>query len=99
VVNHDGMITAWDHGAELLTGYPREQALGKNLIDTIVPTRYREAHLAGLQRFRESGVSRLFGKLIALSLRRADGVERPIWLWLATSAEDAVVGVIRERQD
>ena len=47
--DRDGIIRAWNPGAELLFGFAASEALGGSL-DMIIPERLRPAHWAGFRR-------------------------------------------------
>lgn len=79
-MDSSGLITAWNAEAEKLFGYPREDALGKELADLIVPPVYRDAHRRGLQHFMETGKGRLVGERIEVTAMRNDHSEFPIEL-------------------
>ena len=40
----DGVILEWSPQAEALTGWTREEAIGANVVELLVPERLREAH-------------------------------------------------------
>src|SRR6185295_1250927 len=61
-------------------GYPREEALGKELAELIIPPLYREAHREGMARLLATGEGRVIGRRIELSALRADGTEFPVEL-------------------
>jgi PAS domain S-box-containing protein len=48
-------VVAWNAQAETTFGWAREEALGRNLTDTIIPPAFREAHNNGMRRFHETG--------------------------------------------
>ena len=50
-----GVITDWNPQAEATFGWSRDEALGRDLAETIIPERHREAHQRGLQRFLATG--------------------------------------------
>lgn len=75
-----GRITEFNPAAEATFGYTRAQAIGKELAETIVPSRYREAHRQGLARFTATGESRVLGKRIEITAMRSDGTEFPVEL-------------------
>ena len=79
----DGAITFWNAAAERMFGYTREQAVGES-IDLIVPERCQEAHRAGLDRVKRGGETKLVGKTVEVTARRADGEEFPIELSIST---------------
>ena len=55
LANHTGRIMAWNRAAELMFGYTADEVFGQPLT-IIMPPRYREAHIQGLERVA-SGVS------------------------------------------
>jgi PAS domain S-box-containing protein len=73
-----GNITAWNRSAEQTFGWPGEKAIGRQLADTIVPERYREAHRKGLEKFMRTGRGALLNKRIELMALRRDGHEFPV---------------------
>ena len=50
-----GRVLEFNHAAETTFGYTRDQALGREMAELIVPERLREAHRRGLERFAETG--------------------------------------------
>lgn len=57
----EGVIRQWNAAAEVLFGYPREQAIGQSL-DLIIPERLRAAHWAGFDRAMAVGATRHHGR-------------------------------------
>ena len=49
-MDDQGVITGWNAAAESLFGYARVDALGRDLIDTLVPPRHRTEYRQGLDR-------------------------------------------------
>ena len=72
----DGRVLEWNRRAGELFGYSREDVLGAELAELILPERYRERHRAGLQRAR-SGGSTGASRLTVEALHR-DGSELPV---------------------
>lgn len=54
-IDSDSMITAWNHQAEATFGWSREEAIGRSLVETIIPQQHREAHRRGLAHFLATG--------------------------------------------
>ena len=77
-MNAEGLITEWNHQAELAFGWSCEEAVGKLLADLIIPTQYREAHSRGLRHFRATGEGPVLNKRIELTAQRRDGHEFPV---------------------
>jgi PAS domain S-box-containing protein len=93
----EGMVISWNTAAERLFGYTQGEILGQPLT-TIMPTRYREGHLRGLEQAK-AGRPTQTGRTIELSGLRKDGSEFPIELSLSTwrSGEQMVsCGIIRD---
>ncbi len=79
----EGKIVSWNTAAERLFGYAEGDILGQPLT-TIMPTRYREDHLRGLEEAKAAGGSVQTGRMIELYGLRKDGTEFPIELSLST---------------
>ena len=73
--DESGSILNWNSAAEKIFGWPRKDALGKNLIDLIVVEADRDRLKAGLERFRHSGQDRLSGNRREIRSLRRDGKE------------------------
>jgi PAS domain S-box-containing protein len=52
-VDGAGTITSWNHSAELLLGYGREDAVGQ-MLALIIPDRYRARHVAAFHKAVDS---------------------------------------------
>jgi PAS domain S-box-containing protein len=46
-MDHEGRIIDFNPSAEKTFGYKREDVVGQTVADTIIPLRFREAHLQG----------------------------------------------------
>jgi len=78
-----GRILDWSEGAAALFGYTLDEALGAD-IGVIVPQTHRDAHDAGMARWRASGAARL-GRRLELPAIRKDGSGLDIELWMSLS--------------
>jgi PAS domain S-box-containing protein len=87
----DCIVTMDDHGcvvefnpaAERTFGYRRDEAIGREMAELIVPPQFREAHREGLRRQVEGGPgapSAILDQRLELSAVRADGTEFPVEL-------------------
>jgi diguanylate cyclase (GGDEF)-like protein/PAS domain S-box-containing protein len=74
----DGRIVEFNRAAERIFGFSREEVLGREVAETIVSERFREAHRAGLRRFLDTGERTILDRCIELSALRRDGHEFPI---------------------
>ena len=79
-INHKGLVTGWNSHAEKLFGWPRAEALGRELAELIIPERLRDQHRAGMIRYVETGVARVLNKRIEMSAMHRDGTEFPVEL-------------------
>ncbi len=82
-VNASGDILFVNPAVERQFGYADGELAGKN-VTLLIPHRYRDAHLAGMERFIGTGNPRIMGKTVELEGLKKDGSEFPIELSLAT---------------
>ncbi|TCL09888.1 PAS/PAC sensor hybrid histidine kinase [Shimia isoporae] len=61
VIDPKGQIIAFNGAATEVFGYEREEAMGQNMADLIVPEHLREAHTKGMQRYLTTGEKRVIG--------------------------------------
>lgn len=80
VMNERGEITDWNHQAENIFGWTRQEAIGRSLGKTIIPAQHREAHERGLRHFLETGRGPLLNKRIEIAACHRDGHEFPVEL-------------------
>jgi len=83
VMDGEGRIVSWNHGATEMFGYQPEEVLGQP-VSMLMPKRFRSAHEAGLARLRGGGKPNLIGSRVELVGQREDGTEFPIELSLAS---------------
>jgi two-component system cell cycle sensor histidine kinase/response regulator CckA len=76
-IDHNGAIVEFNASAEQTFGVRREDALGVEMCELIVPPHLRDAHRVGLARYLATGTGPILGKRIELSAVRADGSEFP----------------------
>ncbi len=79
-----GRITAWNAQAERIFGWPREEAVGRNLAETIVPPAYRDAHNNGLRRFLATGEAPVVNQRLELTALDRTGREFPVELTITS---------------
>ena len=79
-IDDTGIIRSWNAAAESTFGWPREEAVGRPLHETIIPERYRGAHLAGIRRFLHSGEGPMLGRRTEIAALHRNGYELPIEL-------------------
>ncbi|MBI5322586.1 PAS domain S-box protein [Bradyrhizobium sp.] len=74
-MDESGCITDWNSQAEKIFGWSRSDAIGRKLVEMIVPEQHRAAHLAGLEHFLFSGEGRILGRRLEIEALRRDGRE------------------------
>ena len=79
-IDHESKIIEVNAAVEKVFGYQREEMLGKNMAELIIPARYREAHYRGLAHYLRTGQGPVLGRRVELSALRRDGTEFPVEL-------------------
>jgi two-component system, OmpR family, phosphate regulon sensor histidine kinase PhoR len=88
----EGMIIGWNPEAEATFGWLRDEAIGRELAETLLPHRYRSPHRLGVKRFLESGEGPVLNKRLELSALHKEGYEFPVELTISpTRIGDAYV--------
>ncbi len=77
-MDQQGIVTYWNPSAEQVFGIPRDAAVGRAVVDLIVPERFRAAHREGLARFLAQGTGPLLDRRVEMAALRADGTEIPV---------------------
>src|SRR5437660_9748778 len=71
----DGRVLEFNPAAERTFGFTRDEAVGKELAELIIPPPMREQHRRGLAHFLKTGEGPVIGKRIEISGLRKDGSE------------------------
>jgi PAS domain S-box-containing protein len=79
-IDHEGPIIEFNPAAERTFGHAREEVIGKQMAELIVPPLLREAHHHGFRRLLDTGETRVLGKRVELEAMRSDGSEFPVEL-------------------
>ena len=77
-IDHEGCVTEFNPAAERTFGYRRDEVLGQQLADLLIPSALRERHRQGFARYLATGEARVLGKRIEMTAVRADGIEIPV---------------------
>lgn len=80
VMDANGVVHEWNRAAEQMFGYRRAQALGRPLVDLILPPYLRDMHTLHLARHLVEGSGPLLNQRIETIAQRADGAEFPVEL-------------------
>jgi PAS domain S-box-containing protein len=86
-----GRISEFNPAAEKLFGYRREEVLGRDLAERIIPPAFRERHRRGLQKVLTSGEGAILDRRIEFSGLRSDGTEFPLEITVTRVERDGVV--------
>lgn len=79
VADDQGIILDFNEAAEKVFGYARDEALGAQMAELIIPGHLRDAHYAGMERFNKTKEPRLVGQgRIEITALRKSGEEFPV---------------------
>jgi PAS domain S-box-containing protein len=79
-IDHNGYVVDWNPAAERTFGYSRQEALGREMSELIIPPALQPLHHAGLSRAVATGHNALAAKRVELTARRKNGEEIPVEL-------------------
>jgi PAS domain S-box-containing protein len=98
-MDHAGRILEFNPAAERTFGYKREDVLGREMPELIIPPALRESHRRGMERHLATGETHVLGRRIEITGMRADGSEFPIELAIArisSNGPPVFTGFIRD---
>lgn len=98
--DRDGIIRAWNAGAERVFGFPASQAIGQDL-NVIIPEQFRDQHWTGYDRALAAGDTKYRGQSLPTRALRADGSQCYVELSfsIVKDASGAVVGAMAQARD
>ncbi len=79
-IDESGSVIDFNPSAERIFGCRRDDALGRNIADVIIPDRYRTRHHQGLDRYVATGEGAIIGQRLEISAVHASGREFPVEL-------------------
>ena len=79
-MNHEGKIIEINPAVEKTFGYRRDEMIGKNMAELIIPQSLREQHRAGLEHYLAAGKGPILDTRLEITAMRADGSEFPVEL-------------------
>ncbi|HET9276047.1 MAG TPA: PAS domain S-box protein, partial [Gemmatimonadales bacterium] len=93
-MDDQGNITEWNPQAERVFGWHRDEVIGRELAETIVPEEQRARHRHGLERYLRTGEARMLDRLLEVEGVRRDGQRIPLEVAIAriTTQPDGKVG-------
>ncbi|MDQ6437199.1 PAS domain S-box protein [Mesorhizobium sp. LHD-90] len=80
VADEDGCVVEFNPAAQRTFGYSREEALGRQLAELIVPPKFQRLHSEGMARYMRTGEARVLGRRVELEAMRRDGSTVPVEL-------------------
>jgi PAS domain S-box-containing protein len=83
IMDSYGIISDWNHHAEKMFGWSKQQAIGQPLDQLIIPQRFQNMHRQGLEHFLRSGKGPILKKLLEQTAVRRDGTEFPVELTIS----------------
>lgn len=102
IIDHKGRVTEFNPAAERIFGFKREEALGKELAELIIPPTYREAHRHGISNYLKTGRGAFMNQRIEITAIRKSGEEFPVELAIARigrTSPPVFMGTIRDISD
>ena len=82
LINHSNQVTYFNHAAEKLWGYRREEVLGKSL-NMLVPQALRSRHDGFVEQHRRTGKDHIVNTSRDVQMERKDGSQ--VWVRLSLS--------------
>ena len=101
-MDHHGHIIEWNPAAEKTFGYTREEAIGREMADLIIPPGLRSSHRAGLTKYLATGVGPVIGTRLEITAIRRSGEEFPVDLSITRIGDDnppSFTGFLRDISD
>jgi PAS domain S-box-containing protein len=98
-MDHKGIITEFNPAAVRIFGYSREAAIGRDLVNLVVPPALRDRYRAGLARYLQTGEGPFLDQRIETVAYHADGHEFPVEVAIARISDDeppAFTGFVRD---
>jgi PAS domain S-box-containing protein len=78
MMDSQGDISYWNESAERIFGYPKAEALGKNLHQFLAVTKHYQAYLHSAHFFQQTGQGSLVGKTVELAAVKQSGTIFPV---------------------
>ena len=85
VMDEEGKIIQWNPKAESILGWDKNEVIGKQLSEIIIPDRFRQAHQKGLKHFLKTGEGPLLEKIVETCAVTKSGQEIDVALNIAAS--------------
>jgi PAS domain S-box-containing protein len=79
-IDTNSRVTLWNPAAERIFGYSADEALSQSLPALIIPERFRELHIRGMEHYLATGEGPLLGHTVEVTAQRKNGSIFPIEL-------------------
>lgn len=79
-IDSTGIVTDWNAQATVIFGWSREEALGRSLVETIIPARDRLAYEQGVHEFLRTGTGVILNRRVEITAQHRSGRELPVEL-------------------
>jgi len=99
MIDDRGIISYWNPAAVRIFGYTRKAALGRPVVDLLVPHQYHQPFREGMAEFLRNGKGPVMGKTMDLSAIRKEGTEFPVEVSFSSvrvKKQWHAVGIIRD---
>ena len=99
VIDNDGIIANWNPMAEKIFGWKAEEAIGKNMQNTIIPSSHRKALKRGMAHYAKTGHGPILNTIIETTALRKDGTEIHVSLGISPTqifGEEYFLGFISD---
>ena len=94
-----GLVTDFNPAAEITFGHRRDEVLGRELAEVIIPPAFRDTHRRGLAHYLATGDGPVLNRRVALRGMRSDGSEFPVELTIVpiqVGGRPAFTGYLRD---
>ncbi len=101
-MDQEGRIAEWNRAAERMFGHTRQEVMGRDMAELIIPPGMHEQHRRGVRHYLATGQGPLLGRRIETTARRADGTEFPVEVAIARIRRDGpavFTGYLRDITD
>lgn len=79
-MDHRGRVLEWNPAATETFGYVRDEAIGREMAELVIPPRQRDAHRLALSQYLLTGESSVLGRRVELQALHKDGGQIPVEL-------------------
>ncbi|MEH6403919.1 MAG: PAS domain S-box protein, partial [Sneathiella sp.] len=102
MIDDAGLILEFNPAAEELFGYQRNQVIGANMGELIVPEEFRQAHAHSIKNFLNLKDGSIIGRRLELTAKKSNATLFPVELVIASALQQGkyiFVGYIRDITD